>query len=310
MSRRGWALFLTMSVIWGIPYLLIKVAVEELSPATLVFLRCGLAALVLVPLAASRGGLRAPLRHWKPLLAFTVLEMTGPWLLLAYAEQTLTSSLTGLLVATVPIVSVVAGRVVGEADRLDPLRVAGMVVGLLGVGALLGLDIGGGEVMAVGAVALVVLGYGTAPLIVSRRLGGVSSTGVSAWALLLTALVYLPLAGPRLADEGLPSGNVVGAVLALALVCTAAALVLFFALIREVGPNRALVITFVNPAVAVLLGVWLLDEPLTVGTLVGFPLVLVGCVLATRRSRPAALTRVQADSPSSSEALGQPAARP
>ena len=310
MSRRGWVLFLAMSVIWGIPYLLIKVAVEELSPATLVFLRCGIAALVLVPLAAYLGGLRAPLRHWKPLLAFTLLEMTGPWLLLAYAEQTLTSSLTGLLVATVPIVSVVAGRVVGEADRLDPLRVAGMVVGLLGVGALLGLDIGGGEVMAVGAVALVVLGYGTAPLIVSRRLGGVSSTGVSAWALLLTALVYLPLAGPRLADEGLPSGNVVGAVLALALVCTAAALVLFFALIREVGPNRALVITFVNPAVAVLLGVWLLDEPLTVGTLVGFPLVLVGCVLATRRSRPAALTRVQADSPSSSEALGQPAARP
>jgi drug/metabolite transporter (DMT)-like permease len=237
VSRRGWVLFLTMSVIWGIPYLLIKVAVEELSPATLVFLRCGLAALVLVPLAASRGGLRAPLRHWKPLLAFTLLEMTGPWLLLAYAEQTLTSSLTGLLVATVPIVSVVAGRVVGEDDRLDPLRVAGMVVGLLGVGALLGLDIGGGEVMAVGAVALTVLGYGTAPLIISRKLGGVSSTGVSAWALLLTALVYLPLAGPRLASEGLPSGTVVGAVLTLALVCTAAALVLFFALIREVGPE-------------------------------------------------------------------------
>lgn len=305
MSRRGWALFVAMSVIWGIPYLLIKVAVEELSPATLVFLRCALAALVLVPLAAARGELLAPLRHWKPLLAFTLLEMTGPWLLLAYAEQTLTSSLTGLLVATVPIVSVVASRLVGEDDRLDAVRVLGMALGLLGVAALLGLDIGGGEVVAVGAVALVVLGYGTAPLIVSRKLVGVSSTGISAWALLLTALVYLPLAAPRLAGEGPPSGRVAVAVVTLALVCTAAALVLFFALIREVGPNRALIITFVNPAVAVVLGVWLLGEPVTVGMVVGFPLVLLGCVLATRRSRPPAAGPVRVDD----EVLEQPAAR-
>jgi drug/metabolite transporter (DMT)-like permease len=305
VSRRGWVLFVAMSVIWGIPYLLIKVAVEELSPATLVFLRCGIAVLVLVPLAAARGELRPPLRHWRPLLAFTLLEMTGPWLLLAYAEQTLTSSLTGLLVATVPIVSVVAGRLVGEDDRLDAVRVAGMALGLLGVAALLGLDVGGGELVAVGAVALVVLGYGTAPLIVSRTLVGVPSTGISAWALLLTALVYLPLAGPRLAGEGLPSRPVAGAVVTLALVCTAAALVLFFALIREVGPNRALVITFVNPAVAVVLGVWLLAEPVTIGMVVGFPLVLAGCVLATRRSRPPAVTEVRVDD----EVLEQPAAR-
>ena len=302
MSRRGWALFATMSVVWGVPYLLIKVAVEELSAPELVFLRCALAALVLVPLAAARGELAAPLRHWKPLLAFTAIEMTGPWLLLAYAEQTLSSSLTGLLVATVPIVSVVAGRLVGEADRLDPVRVAGLGLGMVGVAALLGLDVGGGALLAVGAVGLTVLGYGTAPLIVSRGLAGVPSTGVSAWALVLTALVYLPLAGPRLADGPAPSGQVVGSVVALALVCTAAALVLFFALIREVGPNRALVITFVNPAVAVVLGVAVLDEPLTTGTLVGFPLVLLGCVLATRRSRPPA---VDADS----EVLEAPAVR-
>ena len=305
MSRRGWALFAAMSVIWGVPYLLIKVAVEELDPAELVFLRCALAALVLVPLAAVRGGLREPLRHWKPLLLFTVLEMTGPWLLLAYAEQTLSSGLTGLLVATVPIVSVVAGRLAGEADRLDAVRVAGLVVGLTGVAALLGLDVGGGELLAVGAVGLVVLGYGTAPLIVSRRLSGVSSTGVSAWALLLTALVYLPFAAPGLAGGPVPSGSVVGAVLALALVCTAAALVLFFALIREVGPNRALIITFVNPAVAVALGIAVLAEPLTVGTLVGFPLVLLGCVLATRASRPPAVTDEQV----AGEVLEAPVAR-
>lgn len=294
-----------MSLIWGVPYLLIKVAVEELAPAELVLLRCALAALVLVPLAAARGELRVPLRYWRPLLAFTLLEMTGPWLLLAFAEQTLSSGLTGLLVATVPIVSVVAGRLVGEADRLDAVRVVGLAVGLMGVAALLGLDVGSGELVAVGAVALVVLGYGTAPLIVTRRLHGVPSTGVSAWALLLTTAVYLPVAAPRLAGEPLPSGSVVGAVLGLALVCTAAALVLFFALIREVGPNRALVITFVNPAVAVALGIAVLHEPLTLGTLVGFPLVLLGSVLATRRSRPPAAVAQEVDD----EVLESPVAR-
>lgn len=305
MSRRGWALFATMSLVWGVPYLLIKVAVEELSAPELVFLRCALAAVVLVPLAAARGELRAPLARWRPLLAFTALEMTGPWLLLAYAEQTLSSSLSGLLVATVPIVSVLAGRLVGDADRLDVVRLAGLGLGLVGVAVLLGLDVGGGALLAVGAVGLTVLGYGTAPLVVTRRLADVPSTGVNAWALLLTALVYLPPAVPRLADDPVPSAEVVASVVTLALVCTAAALVLFFALIREVGPNRALVITFVNPAVAVVLGIAVLDEPLTAGTLVGFPLVLLGCVLATRRSRPP----VQADAEVDTEVLQSPAAR-
>ena len=305
MSRRGWLLFVAMSVIWGMPYLLIKVAVEELSPAVLVFLRCGLAAALLVPYAAARGQLRPVLRHWRPLLAFTALEMTGPWLLLAYAEQTLSSSLTGLLVAVVPIVAAVAGRLAGEEDRLDAPRVTGMVVGMVGLALLLGLDVGGGELLAVGAVGLVVLGYGTAPLIVTRKLDGVPSSGVSALALLLTALVYAPVAGPRLPGLPVPSGQVVASVVALALVCTVLALLLFFALIREVGPNRALVITFVNPAVAVLLGITLLGEPLTVGTVVGFPLVLLGCVLATRHSRPRAATAAEADD----EVLAEPVAR-
>lgn len=306
MSRRGWALFVAMSVIWGIPYLLIKVAVEELSPPALVFLRCALAAALLVPWALARGQLWPVLRHWRPLLLFTALEMTGPWLLLAYAEQTLSSSLTGLLVAVVPIVAAVAGRLAGERDRLDIGRIAGMALGMVGVAALLGLDVGGGELLAVGAVALVVIGYGTAPLIVTRALDGVPSTGVNAWALAITALVYLPFAGPDLAGAPMPSGDVVTAVALLALVCTVAALLLFFALIREVGPNRALVITFVNPAVAVFLGITLLGEPLTVGVLVGFPLVLVGCVLATRRNRAA---RPCSDEKADEQVLAEPMAR-
>ena len=288
MSRRGWALFVALGVIWGLPYLLIKVAVEELPPATLVFLRTAIAAAVLVPWALARDELRPALRHWRPLLLFTLFEMTGPWFLLAYAEQDLSSSLTGLLIAVVPILAAFAGRLAGEQDRLDAVRLLGMALGMAGVGTLLGLDVSGGQLLAVAALGVVVTGYAVAPLIVTRRLSGVPGTGISAVALLVTAVVWLPVAATQLPGVARPSVEVVVSVVLLALLCTVAALLLFFALIREVGPNRALVITFVNPAVAVALGIAVLGEPLTAGTLIGFPLVLLGSVLATRRSRPRA----------------------
>jgi drug/metabolite transporter (DMT)-like permease len=287
VSRRGWLLFATMCVVWGVPYLLIKVAIDEISPIELVFLRSAIGAAVLIPWALHQRSVGIALRTWRPLLLFAALEMVGPWVLLARAEQTLSSSLTGLLVAAVPMVAAVTSRIAGDDDRLDPVRVAGLVLGVVGVGVLLGLDVGTGDLVAVGAVGLTVLGYATAPLMISRSLRHVPASGVNATALAVTALLYLPIAVPRLLDGGVPSARVSAAVLALGLVCTALALVLFFALIAEVGSNRALVITFVNPAVAVLLGIALLDEPFTAGTAIGFPLVLAGCVLATRHSRPA-----------------------
>jgi drug/metabolite transporter (DMT)-like permease len=284
VSRRGWALFLTMSVIWGIPYLLIKVAVDEVAPVTVVFARCVIGAALLLPWTIARGQLRPALRHWKALLAFTVLEMTGPWLLLAFAEQSLSSSLTGLLVATVPFVAALAGLLAGEEERLTPVRLAGMAIGVVGIAVLLGLDVGDAQLLPLAAVLLVVVGYGTAPLIVSRALPEVPGVAASSIALFLTAAVYAPFAMPRLGTLAEASTSAVLSLVVLGVVCTAVALALFFALIREAGPQRALVITFVNPAVAVLLGVLLLDEPFTLGIGVGLPLVLVGCVLATRRS--------------------------
>jgi drug/metabolite transporter (DMT)-like permease len=285
VSRRGWALFVAMSVIWGVPYLLIKVAVGEFSPVVVVFLRCVIGAALLLPWTLARGSLGAALRqHWRALLVFTVLEMTGPWLLLSWAEQSLSSSLTGLLVAGVPFVAALTARLAGEEDRLSGVRVLGMVIGVVGIAALLGLDIGGGQVTAIGAVALVVIGYATAPMVISRKLPDVPGVTASAFALVVTALVYAPFAVPQLGPAVDAPARAWVAVAALGVVCTAVALALFFALIREAGPQRALVITFVNPAVAVVLGVLLLDEPVTLGLGIGLPLVLVGCVLATRRS--------------------------
>ena len=287
MSRRGWVLFVAMSVIWGVPYLLIKVAVDEVSPVVVVFVRCVVGAALLLPWVLARGQVRPALRHWRALLVFTVLEMTAPWLLLSYAEVTLSSSLTGLLVASVPFVAALAARLLGDEERLTPVRLAGMGLGVVGIAALLGFDAEGVALLPVLAVVLVVLGYGTAPLVASRALGDVPGVAVSAIALVLTAVVYAPFAVPRWEQVTAASATALGSLATLGVVCTGIALVLFFALIREVGPQRALVITFVNPAIAVLAGVLVLDEPFTLGLAVGLPLVLLGCVLATRRNAPA-----------------------
>jgi drug/metabolite transporter (DMT)-like permease len=166
-----------------------------------------------------------------------------------------------------------------------------MALGIVGIVVLLGLDVRGAQFGAIAAIALVVIGYGTAPLVVSRALPDVPGVAASSIALTVTALVYAPFAGPRLGRIGSASPSALWAVLALGVVCTAVALAIFFALIREAGPQRALVITFVNPAVAVLLGVLLLGEPFTIGLAVGLPLILAGCVLATRRSAPAVADR-------------------
>ena len=284
MSRRGWALFVAMSVIWGMPYLLIKVAVGEVSPAMLVFVRCVVGAALLLPWTIAAGQLRPALRHWKALLLFTALEMAGPWWLIAYAETSLSSSLTGLLVAGVPFVAALAARLLGGEEPLTPIRILGMAIGVVGIGVLLGLDVEGAQLLPLLAIGLVLIGYATGPLVVTRALPEVPGVAASSIALVLTGIVYAPFAIPEF-DE-LDQVSLPGwvSLVALGVVCTALALALFFALIREVGPQRALVITFVNPAVAVLLGVLLLDEPFTLGIALGLPLVLVGCVLATRRS--------------------------
>ena len=284
MSRRGWLLFLTMSIIWGTPYLLIRVAVRELSPATLVFARTLPAAVLLIPVALHRGHLRALLPHWRWIVAYTVVEIALPWLFLSEAEQRLTSSAAGLLIATVPLIAVVLYRVVSPAsERITRRRLLGLCIGFTGVGALVGFDLHGTDLVSVAEIAVPAVGYALGPLIISRRLSELPSTGVVSASVALTAVLYAPAALSHLPAH--LSLEVLGAVAGLAFVCTALAFLLFFALIAEIGPARSTVITYVNPAVAVLLGVALLGERFTVGIAVGFPLILMGSVLATS-SRP------------------------
>jgi drug/metabolite transporter (DMT)-like permease len=280
VSRRGAGLFAVMCLVWGISYLLIKVAVAEVSVPVLVLARTAGAALVLLPLAARSIRWQQVWAHWLPLLGFAALELIGPWALLSDAERHLTSSLSGLLVAAVPIVGLVVERLFGSTAKIGWSRRIGLVIGLAGVVMLAAPALGSGHAWPIAEMVLVVLGYATAPVIASRYLSELPDLVTPAVCLGFAALVYLPfavLAWPRV----LPSVAVLGSLAGLALVCTALAFVTFFGLIREIGPARALVFTYVNPAVAVAAGVLLLGEPLSPAMVVSFGLILAGSVLAT-----------------------------
>jgi len=284
LTRRGWVLFGAMGAIWGVPYLFIKVAVEHLSPAVVVFGRTAIATVPLLAVAARLGALRPALARWRPVLAFAALEMAGPWYLLTTAEQHLPSGLTGLLIACVPIAGAVAAFALGDRTAVQPGRLAGIGLGLGGVALLVAADLGGTGVpwWSVGAVLLVCVGYATAPFIATRRLADVPDVGVVAVSLASVAIVYAPFAWLTRPDEA-PPGEAWAALVGLGVLCTAIAFVVFFRLIGEIGPARATLITFVNPAVAVVVGAVVLDERITAATVGGFVLVLGGCWLATRR---------------------------
>lgn len=287
MSRRAALLFLALGVAWGIPYLLIKVAVDEISPAQLVLARTGLAAMILLPIAIARGAIRPLLPYWHWMLCFTAVEVAVPWVLLGSAETHLPSSTTGLLIAAVPLAGVAIAFATGRAERLTRVAWLGLGLGIVGVTALVGLDVGGSDLGAVAEVGVVVIGYAAGPAILSRPLQGLPGIGVMSSALALTALAYVPIVLVTDGTPGpLPSGKVVWSVVTLAVVCTAAAFMLLFALVTEVGPVRATTITYLNPAVAVVAGAVVLDEPVTVWTVIGFALVVTGSYLVNRGGRP------------------------
>ena len=283
MSRRGWALFISLGVIWGLPYLLIKVGVESLSPFVVVFARVFIGAAIMLPIAYFTGQLRKLKGHWRWVFIFAIVEMTFTFLALTWAEQRISSSLAALLISTVPLTAAIIARAMGLDSRLSGMRLVGLGVGFAGVGVLVGLDVSGGDLLSVAAISITVLGYALGPIIVDRKLSSAPSVAVIAASLTINALIYAPFAWLTWPTEPVPA-IAWWSIVALGAVCTAGAFIIFFALIAEVGPARTTVITYVNPGVAVILGVLILGEPLTPGIVIGFPLVLAGSFLATRRA--------------------------
>jgi drug/metabolite transporter (DMT)-like permease len=282
MSKRGWILFLALGVLWGMPYLLIRIAVAEFDPLMVAVTRTFIGALLLLPVALHRKALAPAFRKWKWLIAFTLVEISVPWVLLGHAETKLNSSTAGLLIAAVPLIAAVIITRLGH-EKLEPRRLFGLCLGFAGVALLVGLDIDLSDFGAVAATMVTALGYAIGPIIIDRKLNDVPALGVITASLIVATVIYVPFV-PFLWPDHFHAGAA-WSVAGLGVLCTAVAFMVFFALIAEVGPARATVITYINPAVAIVLGALVLKEPLTIGMAVGFPLVILGAVLGTTRVR-------------------------
>jgi len=283
VSRRAWLLFAAVSLLWGIPYFLIKVAIVDLSPAFVVFGRTAIAAAVLVPLAAARGLLPALRGRVRFVVALSAVHVVVPFLLITYGELYVTSSLAGLIIAIEPVV---VGLMLARAEPFTSLRIVGLVLGFAGVAVLTGVELIGGGPAVFGAVLvlLATVGYAYATIMVQRSGSGIPPTALVAGSMLSSTVLLAPFAAFTLPSEPVRASSW-GALVLLGLLCTAVALIAFYALIGDVGPNKAGLVTYVNPLVAVALGVAVLNEPLRLSLVVGSVLILGGCWLSTRPPR-------------------------
>ena len=289
MTTRAWILFVLISVIWGVPYLFIKIAVDGgIPPAFVAWARVALAAVLLLPLALHRSALRGVLSRGWAVVAYTACEIAVPFVLIAAGEQYISSSLAAILVATMPLMVALMTLRLSPADRPSCRRLIGLVIGLTGVIVLLGIDVGGRleELLGAAFILLATLGYAAASIIVSRHLADLEPLGPVAASLTLATIVLLPaafLTQPNI----LPALPAILSIAILGFICTALGLIVFFRLIAEAGPSRASVITYVNPLVAVIIGVLVLGEHLGPTSIAGLLLILGGSWLSTG-GRPSA----------------------
>jgi drug/metabolite transporter (DMT)-like permease len=279
MSRRGWTLFLAMAVIWGIPYLLIRVAVRQLDPGVMVLLRTAPASVLLMPIVIARRQIPVLVKNLRWIIIFAVVEFGIPWYCMATAEKHISSSLTSLLICCVPLFAVIAQRLRSTGEHISQRRYFGLGIGAVGVALLVGLDLRGGSITWIGLMMVVCLGYCIGPIILATKLAHVPGVVVVAGATAFVAICWIPWSVAHWPSH--VSGETWSCMAVLSVVCTATAFLVFFELVKEVGSSRSVVVTYFNTAIAVVLGVVGLHETLTAGIVFGFPLVLVGCIFAT-----------------------------
>jgi drug/metabolite transporter (DMT)-like permease len=286
VSLRAWAAFAALAIIWGIPYLLIKLAVTEIAPVTVAWARVALGGALLLPIAWRQGVVREALAHWRAVSAFALAELVVPFSLIALGERWISSSLTAILIATLPFMVILLGPLFGISESLTARRLLGLACGFTGVVTLLGFSPVQGLYgwLGVGCVLLGTAGYALGSLIVQRYLRGVDELGAVALSLAVSALALLPFAAVAFPDRR-PSGVAVWAVLLLGVICTALALWLYFYLVGHAGAARATLFTYLNPLVASLAGAVALHESFAAATALGMGLILGGTWLAARAAR-------------------------
>jgi len=284
MSKTGWVNFGIVGLLWGIPYLFLKVAVGELEPSVIVISRTLIGALLLAPLAIKRSIFWLPIKRWPFLLLYSACELIGPWYLITHAEQKINSGLTGLLIATTPIWAAILASIFGDKTVWHKSRLFGLIVGFIGVIAVVGLEsiTGNSDLISIAMVLIASMGYAYAINMVNRRIPEVPGLALNTWAMIITSIVFLPFAIVQRPTQ-MPSVEVVLSVIGLGVLCTALAFTMFFKVIAEIGPPRASLVTYLNTAVAVVLGIIILSEPITLGIVLGLPLVLIGSYFASRK---------------------------
>ncbi len=288
MSRKGILLFLAAGIAWGIPYFFIRIAVEHFSTESIVFGRVVIGAAVLIPFAIATKALVPALRAWPWVLAFAVIEMVIPWWLIVEAERHVSSGLAGLMIATVPFYGLLIGYFVqGDKSLRHPKTIIGLIVGFVGVALLVGIDTLAGHLDVVSILMLIAaaIGYAVAPAIAAEKLGAVPTAGVMSLSMAIVAAVYAGPALTKLPAEiaAEPPVDAWMAIGVLGLICSALAFIIFFSLVREIGSARATTITYVNMAVALVLGIAFLHEPITPGILIGLPMVVAGSIWASKK---------------------------
>jgi drug/metabolite transporter (DMT)-like permease len=294
MSVRAWTAFAAVSTLWGMPYMFIKIAVDDgVPPAFLAFVRVALGGAVLLALARRAGSLAALRGRWRWLAIYAMFEIAGPFPLIAGGERHVASSLAAIIIAAVPLFIALLALRFDPAERATGSRLVGLFLGLAGVIALVGIDVAGrsDELLGAGAILLAAFGYAVGPMIYKRKLADLDPRAAMGASLLVASVVLAPLAGVD-PPNSTPSASALVALVVLGLFCTAAAFVFFGALIAEVGPGRALVITYVAPVVAVALGVTVLGERPGAGAVAGLLLILAGSWLSTDGRLPPGLKAI------------------
>ncbi|MFM7491282.1 MAG: DMT family transporter [Actinomycetota bacterium] len=284
MSRKGWALFALVGVLWGVPYLFMKVAVDELATPVIVFARLFIGAVVLIPLALSQKAIRSALQFWPYIALYAILEMVIPWSLITNAQKDLSSGVVALLVATVPIWATLFAHHTGDSTAAHRTRIFGIAIGLVGIAFLVGLETLNdvGNIRALVQVLIASVSYAYAVNMITRKVPGVSGIAINGLAMLLSTVIFAPFALTHLPTET-PSSNAVLATIGLGVICTAFAFWVFFLVIDEIGAARASLVVYPNTAVAVILGIFFLDEKITLAIGIGLPLVLIGSYFASRK---------------------------
>ena len=284
MTRRSSIYFALAGVLWGVPYLLMKIAVEDFSPAAVVAGRTLIGASILIPIAIYRKKFNGAVLGFKYVALYALMEMIGPWILITTAEQKINTGLAGLLVSTVPIFATIITSLRGDHSVWQFKRVFGIILGFLGLILVVGIESlsGNSDLLSIAMVIVASMGYAYAVIMITSNLPLVDGIAINGLAMAITTIFWTPLAIAQWPAQ--ISMNSALALISLGVFSTAFAFIVFFKVVAEIGPARSSLVAYLNTAIAVVLGVIILKEPLTAGIIIGLPLVLVGSYLASRKT--------------------------